>query len=430
MPKIFEKIKVAFRTPDVRKKLIITAVILVVFRALSSIPVPGVPRDVMEQLFNSSAGGFFSFVDIFSGGTLRRFSIISVGLGAYINASVIFQLLQTVIKKLEEIQKEGEAGRRKISQWTRMLTVPLAAAQGFGIYSFLKSNGIVQPMAPLQLAAVISTVTAGAVVLMWLGELLTEDGIGNGISILIMAGIVAGLPTSVGQGFFMGTSAVQAVSIVIALIVLIVVILVVLNEATRKIEVQYAKRVRGGKMLGGASSYLPLKILQAGVMPIIFASSVLLLPLTVSHYVAGSSVKSEIIRHVATWIVANLNTDTVGYAVVNFFLVIVFAYFYAFVVFKPDDVAENLKKQGGFIPGIRPGNQTAEYLTLVMSRLNFIGSLVLAVMATLPFVVQNFTQFAAILSSGTSVLIVVSVILETKRSIDAMLVTRSYESFV
>lgn len=427
MKKLLEKVKVAFRTPDVRRKLLITFIILVVFRLLAVIPVPGVPVDILEQFFKSPAGGFFNFVDIFTGGTLRNFSIISIGLGAYINASVIFQLLGTVIKKIEELQKEGESGRRIINQWTRLLTVPLAALQSLGIYTVLKN---VKPLSPIELAGIVCVMTAGAIILMWLGELLTEDGIGNGISLLIMAGIVTGIPNSIGSGVFSGESGRKALFIIVGLTVFIIILLVVLNEATRKVEVQFAQRIRGGRMLGGSSSYLPLKILQAGVMPIIFASSVLLLPLTIAHFVSQAGVKSRSLYNIAVWVSTNLSTDTLIYIVANFVLVIVFAYFYAFVVFRPDDIADNLKKQGGFIPGIRPGTQTAEYLTLVMSRLNFIGALVLAAMATLPFLVQQISTFSTILSGGTSILILVSVILETKRSLDAMLVTRSYEGFL
>jgi len=432
MARPLEKLKIALKTPDVRKKLLITAGCLIVFRLLAAIPVTGVPRNVLEPLFNSAGGSFFNFVDIFTGGTLRNFSIMSIGLGAYINASVIFQMLGMVVKKIDEIQKEGEAGRRKINQWTRLLTVVLSGLQAFGIYTVLKSPqyGGIEAMSALQITVMVVEMTAGAMFLMWLGEIITEDGVGNGISLLIMAGIVSGLPASISRGFFAGGSGATSAAIVIGLIIVIVVVLVLLNEATRKIEVQYAKRIRGGKMLGGASSYLPMKILQAGVMPIIFASMVLSLPIQLAYFVTSSSVKSEWIINTAQWLITNLGTETVAYTVVNFVFVVFFSYFYAFIVFKPDDVADNLKKQGGFIPGIRPGEQTAEYLTVVMSRLLFVGSLVLAIMSTLPFVLQKYTQYAAILSSGTSVLIVVSVILETKRSIDAMLVTRSYEGFL
>lgn len=432
MAKPFEKIKIALKTRDVRKKILITAACLIVFRLFASIPVPGIPRNVLEPLFGGTGGGFLNFVDIFTGGTLRNFSIMSIGLGAYINASVIFQMLGMVVKKIELLQKEGEAGRRKINQWTRMLTVVLSALQSFGIYTVLKSPmyGGIESMPALQIAVMVTVMTAGAIFLMWLGEVISEDGVGNGISLLIMAGIVSGLPSSISRGFFAGGSGAASAAIVIGLIVVIVVILVMLNEATRKIEVQYAKRIRGGKMLGGASSYLPMKILQAGVMPIIFASMVLSLPLQLAYFISSSSVKSQAIMKTAQWLITNLSTETVTYAVVNFLFVVFFSYFYAFIVFKPDDVAENLKKQGGFIPGIRPGEQTAEYLTIVMSRLLFVGSLVLAIMSTMPFVLQKYTQYAAILSSGTSILIVVSVILETKRAIDAMLVTRSYEGFL
>lgn len=432
MAKPLEKLKIALKTPDVRKKILVTLLCLVVFRILAAVPVPGVPRDVLEPIFNSSAGGFLSFVDIFTGGTLRNFSIVSIGLGAYINASVIFQMLGMVIKKIDEIQKEGEAGRRKINQWTRLLTVVLSCLQAFGIYTFLKSQqyGGMPELPVLSIVVMVAVMTAGAMFLMWLGEIITEDGVGNGISLLIMAGIVSGLPASISTGFFAGGSGVSAALIVIGLIVVIVVLLVLLNEATRKIEIQYAKRIRGGKMLGGASSYLPMKILQAGVMPIIFASMVLSMPIQLAYFITSSSVKSEWIQTAAQWLITNVGTETVAFVVINFFFVIFFAYFYAFIVFKPDDVADNLKKQGGFIPGIRPGEQTAEYLTLVMSRLLFVGSLVLAIMATLPYLLQKYTQYAAILSSGTSILIVVSVILETKRAIDAMLVTRSYEGFL
>jgi len=427
MKKLIEKIRIAFKTPDIRKKILVTILILVVFRLLSVVPVPGVPTDVLDRFFKSPAGSFFNFVDIFTGGTLRNFSIISIGLGAYINASVIFQLLSMVVKKIEDLQKEGETGRRIINQWTRLLTVPLAALQSLGMYTVLKS---VKPLSPVEIASIVCVMTAGAMLLMWLGELLTEDGIGNGISLLIMAGIVTSIPDSIGRGVFSGEEGRKGLIIISAMTVGIVVLLVILNEATRKVEVQFAHRIRGGRMLGGGYSYLPLKILQAGVMPIIFASSILLLPLTIAHFVSQANVKSKVIADIAQWVVINLNTNTPIYIVVNFFLVILFSYFYAFVVFRPDNVAENPKKLGGFIPGIRPGIQTAEYLTAVMNRINFVGAIILAVMATIPFLVQQISPFSSILSGGTSILILVSVILETKRSLDAMVVTRSYDTFL
>lgn len=413
------------KSPDIRKKLIITALVLLVFRIVAHIPAAGIDRTSLSALFTGSP--FLSLLDVFSGGTLANFSIMALGLNPYINASIILQLLSYVIPSLEELQKEGEYGQEKIDQYTRFLTVPLAALQGFGMYSLLKSQHIIQTFSPLALLSLVLTMTAGTVLAVWLGELITEYGVGNGVSLLIFAGIVARLPVSLGQSAtIVQTSDILKILVFIALSIVIIGLIVFMNEATRQIPVSYARRA--GRETLPASSYLPLRLNQAGVIPIIFAVSLVLLPSLISQFLAG--VPNSTIAQFASRIAQVFNPQSVVYNLTYFFLVFGFTYFYTAVVFNPEKISENLQKNGGFVPGVRPGPQTTKYLSFVLSRITLAGGIFLGLVAILPSFFQKFLGIANLAIGGTGILIVVSVVLEAVRDLEAQLVMRKYESFL
>ena len=428
---LLQPLRAIYRTPEVRKKVIFTLIVLVVFRILAAIPSPGVNRAALQQLF--AQNGILGFLNIFSGGTLTNFAIISVGLGSFINATVIFQLLTAVIPKLEELSKQGARGQQIITQYTRLLTVPLAMLQAFGIYTLLRQVGassgisIVPSLAPLPLAALIATLTGGSLLLMWLGELITESGIGDGISFLIMATILAGIPHTVVQTIQSQSINIISMIAILGMVILLFAGIVLINEATRNIPIQYARKVRGDELIGGGTSYIPLKINTAGVMPIIFAVAILLIPILLS-----SVLKNAHAANIAAMggNLYNFINDQAHYTIFYFILVVIFTYFYTFVVFKPYKVAEDLQKQGGFIPGIRPGAQTSKYLTNVLIKLTFPGSIFLASIAVLPFIVQGFTNISTLSVGGTGILIVVSVTIQIIKNVRAMMVTRSYDKYL
>ncbi|OGH37905.1 MAG: preprotein translocase subunit SecY [Candidatus Levybacteria bacterium RIFCSPLOWO2_01_FULL_38_21] len=426
MKNLLSIFKNSFKTPDVRSKLLFTAVIFVVFRIFAHIPVPGVNVAQLKALFAQNQ--FLGLLDIFSGGTLANFSVMALGLNPYINASIILQLLTMVFPKLEELSKEGETGRQKINQYTRMLTVPLAALQAIGMYALLRSQGIIKLLPSVELVAFIVTVSAGTILLMWFGELITERGIGNGISLLIFAGIVGRLPVVFGQT----VSTINAENIVNILIfavmgLIVISAIVVINEATRQITVYYAKRVRGNKIYGGQSTHLPLRLNQAGVIPIIFAVSLVLMPSLIANYLSASS--NEALRNVATTVAMWFNPTGILYNGLYFFLVVGFTYFYTAVIFSPKKIADEIQKYGGFIPGIRPGIPTASYLNYILTRITLVGAIFLGVIAILPTVVQSFTNIQNLILGGTGILIVVSVVLETIKAIEAQLVMRNYDAY-
>ncbi len=413
------------KSPDIRKKLIITAVVLLVFRIVAHVPAAGIDRTSLSALFTGSP--FLSLLDVFSGGTLANFSIMALGLNPYINASIILQLLSYVVPSLEELQKEGEYGQEKIDQYTRFLTVPLAALQGFGMYSLLKSQHIIQTFSPLALLALVLTMTAGTVFAVWLGELITEYGVGNGVSLLIFAGIVARLPVSLGQSAtIVQTSDILKILVFVVLAIVIIGLIVFMNEATRQIPVSYARRA--GRETLPFSSYLPLRLNQAGVIPIIFAISLVLLPSLLSQFLAG--VPNLVISQLASRIAQVFNPQSLVYNLAYFFLVFGFTYFYTAVVFNPEKISENLQKNGGFVPGIRPGPQTTKYLSFVLSRITLAGGIFLGFVAILPSFFQKFLGIANLAIGGTGILIVVSVVLEVVRDLEAQLVMRKYESFL
>ena len=413
------------KTPQIRKKLLITALILIVFRLVAHIPVAGVDRSLLKALFGGSA--LFSLLDIFSGGTLGNFSIAALGLGPYINASIILQLLTFVVPSLEELQKEGEYGQEKINQYTRFLTIPLAAMQGFGMYLLLRGQGIIQTLPPIALVSFVITMLAGTMLSIWLGELITQYGLGNGVSFLIFAGIISRLPATLGQtAGLVTTQNLVMIGVFGLLATLVVGVVVFMSEAVRRVPIQYARRTKGNIL--GSSSYLPLKLNQAGVIPIIFALSLILMPSMVTQFIgaAGGGRAAEIAQQISQ----ALNPQSLVYNVLYFVLVVGFTYFYTTVVFNPEKLAENLQKNGGFVPGIRPGPQTAKYLNFVLSRITLVGALFLGLIAILPSIVQQFVNIPNLVVGGTSILIVVSVVLELTRDLESQLIMRKYEHFI
>jgi preprotein translocase subunit SecY len=348
--------------------------------------------------------------------------------GPYITASIIMQLLTMIIPRLEQIYKEeGEAGRQKFNQWTRWLTVPLAALQTYGMITLFRSQKIIGQLTPLELLTIIATATAGTVFLMWLGELITEKNIGNGVSLIIFAGIVAGLPTSVAQLFAVWDPAKLFVYVGYLIFALLVIAGVVfITEGQRNIPVSYAKRVRGNRVYGGTSTHLPLRVNQAGVIPIIFAMSIMLFPGMIANFLVQSS--NQTLANMAT-VVNNIFKNQLFYGSAYFVLVVLFTYFYTAVTFDPKNIAENLQKQGGFVPGIRPGSATSEYLQRVLNRITLTGALFLGGIAVLPFVVQGLTNIQTLTIGGTGLLIVVSVVIEIMKQIESQMIMRDYEGF-
>lgn len=425
---ILKPIIQAWKTSDLRGKLLFTFFILVVFRIFAYIPIPGVDLVRLKSFFAENQ--LLSLLDIFSGGTLANFSVISLGLNPYINASIIMQLLTLVFPALEKLQKEeGEYGREKINQYTRYLTVPLAALQAFGMYVLLKNQNILPSVSPIALISIVVTLACGTIFLMWLGELITEKGIGNGISILIFAGIVARLPISVFQTLS-GYQTSQIFNIVVFAVmgILVIVSIVIINEGRRQIAITYAKRVRGGTLYGGQTSYLPIRINTAGVIPIIFAVSLILLPTTFSRFFDASNV--QFLRDFSTFLNKSFDPQGLPYNLFYFLLVIGFTYFYTAVIFNPQKISQDIQKYGGFIPGIRPGSSTTAFLARVLNRITLPGAIFLGLIAIMPSIAQRLTGVTTFLIGGTGILIVVSVILETAKSFESHLLMRSYEGFL
>ena len=419
--------KNSFAIGDIRRKILVTLFILVVFRILAHIPIPGVNLEALRALFSQNQ--FLGLLDIFSGGTLTNLSVIALGLNPFINASIILQLLTLVFPYLENLSKEGEYGRQKINQYTRFLTVPLALVQAIGMYTLLRSQSIIQEQTFLPLISMLVTMTCGTILLMWLGELITEQGIGNGISLLIFAGIVGRIPVIFSQTITtLNPENIINIAMFLALGVIVVASIVLISEATRQIPVQYARRVRGTKMYGGSSTYLPLRLNQAGVIPIIFAVSLVLLPSIIANYLASSG--SQIFVNIGTILETAFNPQGIVYNVLYFLLVVGFTYFYTAVIFNPTKIASEIQKYGGFIPGIRPGTPTAHFLNHVLTRVTFAGALFLGTIAILPTIVQSITNVQTLLLGGTGILIVVSVVLELTKNLEAQLVMRSYEGFL
>jgi preprotein translocase subunit SecY len=426
---MYESLLNAFRAPDIRRRILFVLGILIVFRALAHVPVPGADPTALSNFFKDNA--LFGLLDLFSGGGLSRFSVVGLGVNPYINASIIMQLMTGVIPALQALQREGEYGRNKINQYTRYLSVPLAVLQSYGFLALLNSSGVLTTdfnLASFSTLTQIITLTAGSILLMWLGELITEKGIGNGISFIIFAGIVSRIPSGI-LGFLANPNWVQAIVFAVFAVVAVAVI-VFITEGQRRIPVQYASRVRGRRMYQGGTTFLPLRVNQAGVIPIIFAVSILLFPSQIAGYFTSSDV--QVVRDIAGFFVNTFGPQNpVIYGGLYFLLTVGFTYFYTAFTFKPDETAEQLRKNGGFIPGIRPGRPTQDYLARVVNRITVAGALFLGIIAVMPFVISIFFPGSASLSlGGTSLLIAVSVVVETMKQLEAQLLMRSYEGFI
>ncbi|MBU1167618.1 preprotein translocase subunit SecY [Patescibacteria group bacterium] len=425
---MLEKITQIFKIKELRNKIFFVLAMLGVFRLASHIPIPAVDVEGLKNFFEGNQ--IFGLLNMFSGGGMDNFSLVALGVGPYITASIIMQLLTMIVPALERLQKEdGEAGRKKINQITRLLTVPLAGLQSYALIALLQRSGVqvLTDTSAWGVATTIITVTAGTVFLMWIGEMITEKGIGNGISLIIFAGIVSAIPKAIQQTVLNFDSS-KVIDIVVFSVVAVVVIaaIVFITEGQRNIPISYARRVRGNKMYGGTSSHLPLRVNQAGVIPIIFAMSIMIAPGMVANFLVN--VNNPTVAKIAQTI-ADLFQNELFYGVLYFALVVFFTYFYTSVTFDPKKIAENVQKNGGFIPGIRPGRPTAEYLHRTINRITLTGATFLGLVAVLPFILKIFINMPSLIIGGTGILIVVSVVIETVRQIEAQLVMRDYESF-
>jgi len=424
---MWEKIQQIWKVNDLRNSILFVLGMLVIFRLVAHIPIPGINIIALRRFFESNQ--ILGLMNVFSGGTMENFSVVMLGVAPYITSSIIFQLLTMVIPKLEEMSKEGESGQQKINQYTRILSIPLALLQSYGMIMLLRnsSQGIITDLSMVRLVTTMLTVTAGTVFLMWLGELMTEKKIGNGISLLIFAGIVAGLPKQL-QQFSVTFDQAQIVQVIVfaAITVVTIVGVVFINEGQRNIPVTYARQSRGSQSFGGLNSHLPLRVNMAGVIPIIFAISLILFPSMIAQFFVNA--KSLWVASFAKETISLFN-NTTFYGIAYFVLVVGFTYFYTAIVFHPQKIAENLQKQGGFIPGIRPGQHTATYLQYITNRILLAGALFLGVIAILPLIMQNVTSNQALAIGGTSILIVVSVVIETVKQIESQLTMREYDKF-
>jgi preprotein translocase subunit SecY len=425
---VFESLLNAFRAPDIRRRILYVLAILIVFRFLAHVPVPGVDSTQLKSFFEQNA--LFGVLDLLSGGGLSAFSIVALGVNPYINASIIMQLMTGVVPSLQALSREGEYGRNKINQYTRYLSVPMALLQAYGFLALLNSQGVLSSGFDLGNGATltqIATLTAGSIALMWLGELITEKGIGNGISFIIFAGIVSRAPSAV-TGFLQTPNFALVIGFAILALVSVAVIIYI-QEGQRRIPIQYASRVRGRRMYQGGQTFLPLRVNQAGVIPIIFAISILLFPQQIASYFTNSDV--DFVASISQGIVSFFNPSSIIYVSLYFLLTFGFTYFYTAFTFKPDETSEQLRKNGGFIPGIRPGRPTADYLARVVTRITVAGALFLGIIATAPSVIGLIIpSLSSIALGGTGLLIVVSVVVETMKQIEAQLLMRNYEGFI
>ncbi|OGB87347.1 preprotein translocase subunit SecY [candidate division WOR-1 bacterium RIFCSPLOWO2_02_FULL_46_20] len=419
---MFNVISGIFNIADLRKKFMYTLGMIILFRMGSHIPVAGVDPAKLQNLF--SQGNILSFLDLFTGGALMRFSIFAMGIIPFINASIIVQLLTVVIPHLEELHKEGEAGRKQIARYTRYLTVVLATFEGFGMSFWFRGVMFDGYNFLFFLVGTVISLTAGSTMVMWFSELITEHGIGNGASLLIFVGIVARIPSYIAQTVTLvrGGASILGVGFLIASFLAMIVGIVIIQEGQRRIQVQYAKRIVGRKMYGGQSTYIPLRVNQGGVIPIIFASSILLFPATIAQFIPNPTVQN---------IIGLISPSGNLYMVFFFILIFFFTYFYTAITFNPVELAENIKKYGGFITGIRPGRPTAEYLEYVITRLTLVGALFLACVAIVPSVVEKLTHITSFQGlGGTALLIMVGVAMDLVRQIETHLVTRQYEGLL
>jgi preprotein translocase subunit SecY len=429
---MWESIRKIWTLRDLRKRILYAIFLLFIVRVIAHIPLPGIDTSELQNFFSNNQ--VLGLLDIFSGGSISRFSIALMGVGPYITASIIMQLLQVVVPSLDALQKEGEYGRHKINQYTRYLTVPLAIFQAYGMLAILKNQHAISGWTPFGLATMLITVSAGSLLLMWIGELISENGIGNGISLIISIGIIAGFPALFGRklalvytGGVIDFSQIFGLLAFLVLFIVTVTFIIYMTEGERQIPVAYARRIRGQRSYGGVETHLPLRVNSAGVIPIIFAISLMLFPGILGQFFGQA--KSAWIAESAKYIAKLFNPGTVWYVSAYFVLVFLFTYFYTFVVFKPDQIAENLQKQGGFVPGIRPGQETSSYLSNVLNRITLAGAFFLGLVAILPFLVPFVTKDQNLVLGGTGILIVVSVIIETMRQVKAQLVMRTYDRY-
>jgi preprotein translocase subunit SecY len=424
----------AFKIADIRRKILFTLGILAIFRFVATVSVPGVDRTALKDLLENNQ--LLGMLNLFSGSTLENFSIAAMGVYPYITASIIMQLLTPIVPRLHELSQEGQQGRNKINQYTHWITVPIALLQGYGQCILMQRSGVLSDFGLfngdtfLNSASILITLVAGTIFLVWLGELITENGIGNGISVLIFGGIVASLPSSVGTLVygssttenFMGTFAFVFIGLIT------IVGIVYINEGQRRIPVQHAKRVRRGRVYGGGSTHIPLKVNSAGMIPLIFAVSIMVFPGTIANFMTGS--ERPWVRDLAGDMARFFDANTLQYQVIYFLMVVAFTYFYTMVVFQQQNIAENLQKQGAFIPGIRPGANTNRYLTGVLTRITLVGALFLGTVAVLPFIAARITGVQTLFLASTSLLIVVGVAIDTMRQLEAQLMMRNYEGFI
>ncbi len=434
-----DKIKEIISNKDLLLKILYILFILFIFRIAAHVPIPGPDPENVRTLLAEALGpdSIISFLDIFSGGGLSRFSIVMLGLGPYITASIMIQLLTMVSPKLEQLSKEGEEGRNKINQYSRLLTLPLSFMSGYAGIRLLEAStaqaGVDFLGSPTiaEWALMLLSIAGGTMFLMWLGELITEKGLGNGVSIVIFAGIIADLPQTVGQAIQRivvteyDPSEILAQGGILLAVLAVIVAIVFVTEGQRRLPISYAKKVRGAKLYGGVESFLPIKLNMSGVIPIIFAGAFMNVPSMVGFF---SRAANPHIARIATWFQETFSPQNLPYAVFFFVLVFSFTFFSTFLYFKPKNVAENLQKHGGFIPGIRPGTQTEKYLTWLINRVTLWGAIFLSLIAVLPFILQIYTDIGNVIIGGTGLLIVVGVAIEIKNQIDAQIVTRSYES--
>jgi preprotein translocase subunit SecY len=413
---------------DLRNKILVVLGLLVVTRVISHIPMPGVNLAQLRTFFDQNQ--IFGLLNMFSGGTMSSFSIALMGVGPYITSSIVFQLLTMIVPKLEEMQKEGETGRKAINQYTRLLTVPLAAIQGYSMLFLLRSQGIIPTWNIYQLIIMLISITAGTLILMWIGEIITEKGIGNGLSLIISIGILSGLPSQIRNTASLisvgDTGKIFSLIIFIVITLLIVAMIVLITEGQRNIPVSYARKSRGASSYSSLNTYLPIKVNTAGVIPIIFAMSLMVLPGVLGKFLETAS--TPWVANAAKF-TTELFKNNLFYGIFYFFLVLAFTYFYTSVVFKPEQIAENLQKQGGFIPGIRPGNETIHYLGNIITRITLTSSVFLGFIAVIPFIMQAITNLNTLVIGGTGILIVVSVVIETMNQLQAQLTMHNYEKY-
>ncbi len=423
METFLQKVKILFGDRTLRRRVLVVVGALVLFRLLAAIPIPGIDTLRLNQFLSQNE--FLGVLNVFSGGGLSNLSIIMLGVGPYITASIIMQLLTIMVPKLKSLyQEEGEIGRKKFAQYSRMLTVPLAALQGFSLLVILERQGILNNLDAIEKVANLVVIIAGSMLLMWIGELVTEFGIGNGLSLIIFAGIVSRMPTEIGQMLFtFDVSQIPAYIAFIVVGILVIFGVILVTEAERPIPVTYARRATAGSTTGGVSTYLPIRINQAGVMPIIFALSILLFPQLIGNVLSAST--NGTLKAISTTLLG-FNQSSWLYLVLYFLFVFIFTYFYTAITFDPKQMADNLQKNGAFVPGVRPGAQTEAYVGDIVARITLVGGMFLAIVAILPLLMQKFTGIGQVAIGGTALLIVVSVVIDLVKRIDSQLSMREY----